>query len=656
MQPGKKVRIMSGNSFERKTSDVCQHGVVGYCYRCAEEEFSVRTELTLIISSILLFALGIAFRGTLHDTPYSTGEYAVFLSAYLLSGWRVLWTAFRNLIHGEVFDENFLMSVATIGAIIIHELPEAVAVMLFFKVGEFFQDISVNRSRRSITVLLDVRPDYANLVSAQGLMKVSPEDVKVSDTIVIKPGEKIPLDGYILEGDTRVDTSALTGESIPRHISVGDQVLAGMINITGSVTVRVTKEFSESSVSRIMELVENASTRKSPTENFITTFARYYTPVVVSGAVAVAVVPPLAIEGAAFSDWVYRALVLLVISCPCALVISIPLGYFGGIGAASRQGILVKGANFLDTLTRVKTAVFDKTGTLTKGNFRVTEIVPSSSFSKEELLRLAAQAEAQSNHPVAKSILQAYNQPVDTSTVREYQELSGQGVSALVNGTLILAGNDRLLHREGIRHEVCTVEGTVVHVAADYQYAGYIVISDEIKEDSRKAIQSLKNLGVEKIVMLTGDSKAIAKAVADKLGIDSFLADLLPEEKVDAIDQLERESADGGKIVFAGDGINDAPVIARADVGVAMGGLGSDAAIEAADVVIMTDAPSRLADAVGVARNTRKIVWQNIIMALGVKGIFIVLGIIGIATIWEAVFADVGVALLAILNATRAMR
>jgi len=637
---------------------VCEHGVTGYCYKCAEKEFTPRRDLFLIGFSIVLFILGMVFRSTLHDTPFSLGEYAVLLTAYLLSGWRVLWTALRNLFHGEVFDENFLMSIATLGAIAIHEIPEAVGVMLFYRVGEFFQELSVNRSRRSVKALVGIRPDYANLKQGDALKKVSPEDVSIGDEIIVKPGERIPLDGEVLEGSTLVDTSVLTGESVPKSVGAGDTVLAGMVAKTGSLTVKVTKNFDESSISRILEMVETATARKANTEKFITRFARYYTPVVVFGALAVAIIPPLLIQGATFSEWIYRALVLLVISCPCALVISIPLGYFGGVGGASRKGILVKGANYLDVLTKVKTAVFDKTGTLTKGVFEVTEAVPANGYEKSTLLRLAAQAEAQSNHPIAQSIREAYSQPVDISAVKEYREISGHGVSARVNGTMVMAGNDKLLHREGIEHEenVCCVEGTVVHVVENHRYAGYIVIADEVKEDTLEAVRSLKQLGVEKIVMLTGDSEAVAASVAGRIGVDSYLSELLPEDKVAAIENLEQEGRGKGTTAFVGDGINDAPVIARADVGVAMGGLGSDAAIETADVVIMTDRPSKLAQAIGVAKKTRSIVWQNIGMALGVKGIFVVLGIIGIATIWEAVFADVGVALLAILNSTRAMR
>lgn len=621
-----------------------------------EEGFNTRKELFFIVASSILLILGFIFKNTLHNTPYAIMEYIVFLSAYLLSGWAILWTALRNLSRGKVFDENFLMMVATLGAIFIHQLPEAVGVMLFFKIGNFFQDLSVNRSRRSVKALLDIRPDYANLKTSRGLEKVSPEEVGINDTIIVKPGEKIPLDGEVLKGNTLVDTSALTGESVPRTVGVGECILAGMINKTGSLTIRVTKEFGESSVSKILNLVENASSKKAQTEKFITTFARYYTPVVVFGALAVALIPPLMIEGATFSEWIYRSLVLLVISCPCALVISIPLGYFGGIGGASRKGILIKGANYLDVLTKVKTVVFDKTGTLTRGEFKVTQVVPQNRFSEEALLRLAAEAEAQSNHPIAQSILEAYGQKVNLSSVEDYKEVPGYGIKAKVEGRVVLAGNDRLLHKENIQHGVCDVEGTAVHLVVDNLYAGYIVIADEIKEDALDAVRSLKRLGVKKAGMLTGDSKAVAAAVAKKLGLDFFFSELLPEDKVTAVEKMEGKAEKGEKIAFVGDGINDAPVIARADVGVAMGGLGCDAAIETADVVIMTDTPSKLAQAIEIGKKTRGIVWQNIVMALAIKGFFIVLGIVGIATIWEAVFADVGVALLAILNATRAMR
>ncbi|WP_081372237.1 heavy metal translocating P-type ATPase [Dehalococcoides mccartyi] len=636
----------------------CEHGISGYCSRCAEEEFNIPKELAFIGSALLLFILGMVFNNALHNTPYSWAEYAVLLTAYFLVGWQVVWTALRNLTHGRVFDENFLMTVATVGAITIHQLPEAVAVMLFYKTGEFVQELSVSRSRRSVRTLLDVRPDYANLKTDKGLEKVSPDQVKVGDTIIVKPGEKIPLDGEIIDGQTLLDTSALTGESVPRSAKPGEQVLAGMISKTGLLTINVTKRFGESSIARILELVENAAARKAPTEKFITTFTRYYTPVVVFGALLVAVVPPLFVQGATFSEWIYRALILLVISCPCALVISIPLGYFGGIGGASRKGILIKGSTYLDALTAVKTVVFDKTGTLTKGVFKVTKVVTRNGFNQDQLLRLAAEAEVHSNHPIAQSILEAYGEKVDTSIVRDYQEIPGNGIRAQVNGQIIMAGNDRLLHSQNIEHDDndCCVEGTVVHLVAGGKYAGYITIADEVKEDAAEAIMSLKRLGVKEVAMLTGDSQIVAASVAKKIGIDTFYSGLLPEDKVQALEKMKNTLQEKGKIVFVGDGVNDAPVIARADIGVAMGGLGSDAAIETADVVIMTDAPSKLPQAIEVAKRTRTIVWQNILMAFAVKGIFIALGVAGVATIWEAVFADVGVAMLAVLNATRAMR
>ncbi|WP_337884432.1 heavy metal translocating P-type ATPase [Fischerella thermalis] len=618
-------------------------------------EFNLRAELLPVLVVVALFAVGMIFEEPLHNTPYSLGEYAVFIPAYLLSGWTVLKAAGRNVLRGQVFDENFLMTIATVGAIAIHQLPEAVAVMLFYRVGELFQEYSVGRSRRSIKALLEVRPDTANLKVNGSVKAVSPEAVRVGDIILVKPGEKIPLDGEVLEGYSQVDTSALTGESVPRTVKVGETVLTGMINKTGVLTVRVTKLFGESSIAKILDLVENATSKKAETEKFITRFARYYTPVVVILSLAVALLPPLLIPGATHEEWVYRALILLVISCPCGLVISIPLGYFGGVGGAAKRGILVKGSAFLDALTTVRTVVFDKTGTLTKGVFKVTQIVTKNGFSESELLSLAAKAEAHSNHPVAQSIREAYGQPVDDANVTDYEEIAGHGIRAKVNNQIVLAGNDRLLHRENIDHDTCNVKGTVVHLAVDQCYAGYILIADEIKEDAAQAIRDLKRVGVEQTVMLTGDNKLVAQGVANQLGLDSYVAELLPEGKVEAIEQLLRKSGKG-KLVFVGDGINDAPVIARVDIGMAMGGLGSDAAIETADVVIMTDAPSKVAQAIQVARKTRKIVVQNIVLAMAVKGLFIILGIFGVATLWEAVFADVGVALLAILNATRVLR
>ncbi|WP_088553886.1 heavy metal translocating P-type ATPase [Calderihabitans maritimus] len=606
--------------------------------------------------SFLLLAIGIIFEDFLHHTPYAIAEYLIFITAYALVGWNVVAKAIKNIFKGNFFNENFLMTVATGGAIVIHQLPEAVGVMLFFYIGEFFQNLAINRSRRSIQALMDIRPEYANLKINGDTKKVSPEAINVGDTIVVKPGEKVPLDGIVEEGFSFLDTSALTGESVPRKAEAGDEVLAGMVNTSGLLTVRVTKKFEESSAAKILDLVENAGSRKAPTEKFITKFSRYYTPAVVFGALALAVVPPLIIPGATFSEWVYRALILLVISCPCALVVSIPLGYFGGIGGSSKSGVLIKGANYLEALTNLHTVVFDKTGTLTKGVFRVTDVKPSNGFTKQEVLKYAAIAEANSNHPIAKSILEAYEGNIDQDKIEKYEEISGHGIKAVYDGKEISAGNDRLLHRESIVHENCVGEGTVVYIAVDGTFAGYITIADEIKEDAVKALTELKKLGVKRTLMLTGDDHSVAKKVASKLSLDAFFANLLPEDKVSKVEELMKELPAKAKLAFVGDGINDAPVITRADVGVAMGGLGSDAAIEAADVVIMDDAPSKLATAVGVARHTRKIIIQNIVLALGVKAIFVTLGSFGMATMWEAVFADVGVALLAILNSTRALR
>ena len=622
-------------------------------------DFNLKQELIPVILVVVLFVGGLIFEEQLHNTPYSIGEYLVFIPAYLLSGWNVLTIAGRNILRGRVFDENFLMTIATLGAVAIHKLPEAVGVMLFFKIGELFQEFAIGRSRQSIRSLLEIRPDSANLKQNGDIKKVAPQTVVVGDIIIVKPGEKIPLDGEIIDGNSQIDTSALTGESVPRTVKVGETVLAGTINQTGVLTVKVTKVFGESSISRILELVENARSKKAETEKMISKFASYYTPFVVFASLGVALIPPLFISGATNADrflWVYRALVLLVISCPCGLVISIPLGYFGGIGGAAKRGILVKGSTFLDTLTAVKTVVLDKTGTLTKGVFKVAQIVPANGFSQTELMEIAAKVESQSNHPVAKSIMEAYGGKIDSSDVKDYEEIAGHGIRAKVNNQIVLAGNDRLLHRENIAHDVCNAEGTIVHLAVDNRYAGYILIADELKEDAVKAIRDLKKLGVERIVMLTGDNQAVADSVAKKLGLDSYLAELLPEGKVEAIEKLISQSKKGDKIVFVGDGINDAPVLARADVGIAMGGLGSDAAIETADVVIMADTPSKVAEAIQIARKTHNIVWQNIIFAMSVKGIFIALGVFGLATMWEAVFADVGVALAAIFNATRVLK
>ncbi|MBR8830519.1 MAG: Zinc-transporting ATPase [Chroococcopsis gigantea SAG 12.99] len=615
-------------------------------------EFNLKRELPSVVIAIVLFTIAIVFEESLHNTPYNIAEYAVIIPAYLLSGWTVLKTAGRNILRGQIFDENFLMTIATLGALAIHQLPEAVAVMLFFRIGELFQEYSLGRSRRSIKALLEVRPDTANLKVNGRVTEVSPERVTPGDIILVKPGEKVPLDGEILEGSSQLDTSALTGESVPRTVKPGSTIFAGAINKSGALTVRVTKPFAESSIAKVLDLVENAASKKAPTEKFITTFARYYTPVVVFLSLGVALLPPLLIPGANREDWVYRALILLVISCPCGLVISIPLGYFGGIGAAAKRGILVKGSTFLDALTAVKTVVFDKTGTLTKGSFKVTQVIARNGFSESELLSLAAKAESRSNHPIAASIQEAYGQPVNESAVGDYQEIPGYGIKAMVQNQEVIAGNDRLLHRENIDHDTCNVSGTVVHLAVNRRYGGYIVIADEIKEDAVSAIRDLKRIGVEKTVMLTGDSETVARMIARQLGVDAFVAGLLPEGKLEELEKLLDPSAKK-KLAFVGDGINDAPVIARADVGIAMGGLGSDAAIETADVVLMTDAPSKVVEAIEIARKTRRVVIQNIVMALGIKTLFIVLGIFGLATLWEAVFADVGVGLLAVLNATR---
>ena len=613
-----------------------------------------KNELIKIFITLLLLAVGLIFEEQIHNTPYHIAEYLVFLPAYLISGWGVLRGAVRSATKGKVFNEHFLMTIATGGAILIDAMPEAVTVMLFYVIGELFQDIAVNRSRKSVKALLEIRPDYANIKINGDVKRVSPTEVHPGQIIIVKPGEKIPLDGEITEGNSFVDTSALTGESIPRKVKEKDIVLAGMINQSGLLTIRVTKLFSESSISKILELVENAASKKAETEKFITTFAKYYTPVVVIGALFLALLPPLMFPGQTFTDWIYRALVVLVISCPCALVISIPLGYFGGIGGASRRGILVKGSNYLDALTKIKTVVFDKTGTLTKGEFKVTEIIFANGFKEEDILKYAAYAEANSNHPIAKSILDAYDKKIQQDEIGEVKEISGHGIKAKVNANDILVGNDKLLHRENIEHDKCNVDGTVVHVAVNKKYAGYIVISDSLKNEAAETIAELNKLKVN-TVMLTGDNKSAAEIYAKKLGIKEYYSELLPENKVEHIEKLLSTTKDG-KVAFVGDGINDAPVIARADVGIAMGALGSDAAVETADVVLMTDSPMQVVNSIEVAKRTRTIVWQNIGFAMGVKLFFILLGAFGIATMWEAVFGDMGVAIIAILNAMRVMR
>ncbi|MED4054959.1 heavy metal translocating P-type ATPase [Niallia taxi] len=582
-------------------------------------------------------------------------ELSVFLVAYLIIGGDIVWRACTNIVRGQVFDEHFLMAIATIGAFAISEYPEGVAVMLFYQIGELFQGAAVNRSRKSISSLMDIRPDYANVQKGQGLEKMSPEDVVIGDIIVIKPGEKVPLDGIVLEGKSSVDTSALTGESMPRDVEAGNDILSGCINKNGVLTVKVTKEFGQSTVARILELVQNASSRKAPTENFITKFARYYTPVVVIIAVLLAAVPPLLLEGATFSDWLYRALIFLVISCPCALVVSIPLGFFGGIGAASKAGILVKGSNYLEALNSVKYAVFDKTGTLTKGVFEVVAVHPANGYADRDVLKNAALAEVHSNHPIAESIRKAYEGKVSEADVNEYEEIPGHGISAIVGGAKVLAGNHKLMVKEEIDFTVREETGTIVYVAVNTEFIGSLIISDQLKDDAAQAITALKKAGIKKTVMLTGDAAAVGRSVAKSLDIDEVYAELLPQDKVEQIEKLDAKKHAKEKILFVGDGINDTPVLARADVGMAMGGLGSDAAIEAADIVIMTDEPSKIATAILIAKKTRRIVWQNIVFALGVKAIFLLLGAFGIATMWEAVFSDVGVTLIAVLNAMRVL-
>ena len=579
---------------------------------------------------------------------------AVFLLPYAVIGWDVLWRAVRNIARGQVFDENFLMALATVGAFCVGEYPEAVFVMLFYQVGELFQSYAVAQSRKSIASLMDIRPDYANIEQDGALIQVAPEEVAVGSAIVIKAGERIPLDGVVLEGSSTVDTAALTGESLPREVQSGDDVISGCVNLSGVLTVQVTRPFAESTVSKILDLVENSSSKKAKAEHFITKFARYYTPAVVLAAVALAFLPPL-FTAISWTDSITRALNFLVVSCPCALVISVPLSFFGGIGGASRDGILVKGGNYLEVLARAEIVVFDKTGTLTKGVFNVTAIHPDD-IPEARLLELAALAECYSDHPISRSLKEAYGKDIDASRVSGVEELSGRGVKAVVDGRLVCAGNDKLMEELGVKWHPCHRVGTTVHVAVDGIYAGHIVISDEVKEDAKAAVAALKALGVRKAVMLTGDAKAVGEAVAADLGLDEVHTQLLPADKVDRVESLLKQVSSKGALAFVGDGINDAPVLSRADIGIAMGGLGSDAAFEAADVVLMDDKPSKLSDAISIARRTLSIVRQNIFFALAVKALVLVLSAVGLATMWEAVFADVGVSVIAILNAMRALK
>ena len=651
IEDGVKVLALKANTKENSNSQ--------------KEEDTGKIKKKLLIGGIL-FLLGIFVPKSL-----LIPKFTIFLISYFIIGGNVLLSAFKNIWNGQVFDENFLMAIATVGAFAIGEYPEGVAVMLFYQLGELFQGIAVNNSRKSIVSLMDIRPDYANIKVEKGIKKVSPKKIKVGEIIVVKPGEKVPLDGKIVKGASTFDTSALTGESLPREAKAGDDVLSGFINKNGLIEIEVTKVFSESTVSKILYLVENAGSKKSKTENFITKFAKYYTPVVVITALILAIFPPLLIQGATFSDWIYRALIFLVVSCPCALVISIPLGFFGGIGGASRHGILIKGTNYLEVLNNLESVVMDKTGTLTKGIFKVTEVNAENNIkindfqnnktelTKPLLLKYAAHIEKFSNHPIAQSIVSEYENSaskVDENVVKDFEEISGFGVKVNINNHQFLAGNSKLMDLKNIKFEKNRNLGTVIYFAADEKYIGNILISDEIKEDSEKAIKGMKENGVKEIVMLTGDNETIGKNIAKKLGIDKVFTELLPDEKVEKLEEIYKSKSEKGKVAFVGDGINDAPVLARADLGIAMGGAGSDAAIEAADVVIMNDEPSKIVTAIKIAKKTKEIVWQNITIAFAVKIIVMILGLFGDATMWEAVFADVGVALLAVLNATRVLR
>jgi len=578
----------------------------------------------------------------------------VNIVAFLIVGLDVVKKAVKNISRGQVFDENFLMAIATVGAFFVGEYSEGVAVMLFYQVGELFQSYAVNKSRKSIAALMDIRPDYANVERNGELVTVGPEEVQIKERIIVKPGEKVPLDGVVIEGSSTLDTAALTGESVPRQVGTGQDILSGVINLSGVLRIQVTKPFGESTVAKILDLVENASSKKSKSENFITKFAHYYTPAVVIAALILAILPPFFISGARFADWIHRALIFLVISCPCALVISIPLSFFGGIGGASKAGMLVKGSNYLEALSQAEIVVFDKTGTLTKGTFRVTEVCPEG-ISRKELLYFATYAESYSNHPISQSLKQAYGQEIENSHIEGAEEFSGKGIKAVVDGITVYAGNRKLMLLQNIAVDERNLAGTIVHVALNGKYAGYILIADEVKKDSKEAIQTIRRLGIKKTVMLTGDNKETGEAVAAELELDEVYTELLPGDKMDKVEELFQRKSEKGKLVYVGDGINDAPVLTRADIGIAMGALGSDAAIEAADIVIMTDEPSKIADALRISRKTLGIVKQNIIFALGMKGLFLLFGAFGLANMWEAVFADVGVSVIAILNSMRAL-
>lgn len=624
-----------------------------------------------IVAALAIFAAVFAVTEFVPLAQYVGGEtnalyleFVLFLIPYLIAGYDVLLKAARNIGNGQVFDENFLMTIATVGAFALVLFPdsqphmaEGAAVMLFYQVGELFQGYAVGKSRQSIADMMDIAPDFANVMRDGKLVQVDPYEIGVGDEIVVKPGERVPLDGTIVEGSTQLDTAALTGESVPRHVEEGAEVISGCVNMTGKITVKVSKPFEQSTVSRILELVESASEKKAQTENFITRFARYYTPIVTIGALVLAVLPPL-LFGQSWSDWIERGLTFLVVSCPCALVISVPLSFFGGIGGASRLGILVKGGNYLEALSHTETVVFDKTGTLTNGSFNVVAVHPDAAaeVNPDLILSIAAHAEAYSDHPIAVSVKEAFTGEIDQSRIADVREEGGHGVRAVVDERVVLVGNDKLMREEGIAYHDCELTGTILHVSIDGKYAGHIIIADVVKEDAAECIKRLHAAGVRKTVMLTGDRAEVAKAVAEKLGLDEYHGKLLPEDKVNQVERLLGETSERGKLAFVGDGINDAPVLTRADIGIAMGAMGSDAAIEAADIVLMDDKPSKIASAIRIARKTMRIVWQNIVFALGVKFAVLVLAAVGLATMWLAVFADVGVAILAILNAMRCMR
>ena len=617
-----------------------------------QKKMLVRIIVTFVIFAVLFAA---EHTGNLERLEGSVLLFLIYLVPYLIIGYDIVWKAIRNISHGQVFDENFLMMIATFGALGVREYSEAVAVMLFYQIGELFQGYAVGKSRQSIAAMMDICPEYANIEEGGELKQVDPDDVEIGTIIVIKPGERIPLDGVVVEGESLIDTAALTGESVPRKAAVGDEIISGCVNGNGTLKVRTTKEFDDSTVSKILELVENASSKKAHVENFITRFAKYYTPVVTIAAVILAIVPPLVLGGG-WSDWIQRACIFLVISCPCALVISVPLGFFGGIGAASKLGVLVKGSNYLEALAQMDTMVFDKTGTLTKGEFKVTEILPAEGFTKETLLNLAALGEGYSTHPIAASIREAYGQPLDMNRVNDAKEVAGHGIQVQIDGQEVFIGNEKLMRAQNITPAACESIGTVIYVACEGKYAGAIVISDTIKDGAKEAIRGMKAVGVKKCVMLTGDRKEAAELVAKELDIDEVHAELLPQDKVSQVEALLSKETEKERLAFVGDGINDAPVLSRADIGIAMGSMGSDAAIEAADVVLMDDDIRKIASVVRISRKTLAIVHQNIVCALAVKALVLILGALGMANMWEAVFADVGVSVIAILNSMRALK